>query len=99
MYYIFAIIPKDKTLALQTFVVTSKKCKCNFIADYNCAIKNNNIVGRYRIIYNCGGLDAFHIVLLDDIDCEKNELSMHREYYKTNISIYVNISNLILNQN
>ena len=42
------------------------------------------------------GLDAFNIILLETIECKKEKLSIHRKFYKTNIEIFMNISNKIL---
>ena len=99
MYYIFAIIPKDITLVLQTYVITSKTYQCKFITEYNNAILNNKILGRNKVIFNCGGLDAFNIILLAAIDCDIQELNIYRSYYKTNVGIYMDISNKILEFN
>ena len=97
MYYIFAIILKDITLALQTYVISSKTYECKFIT-YN-AIANNKIFGRYKIIFNCGGLDAFNIILLLAVECDIHELNIYHKFYKTNVGVYMDISNKILELN
>ena len=43
-------------------------------------------------IFNRGGLEAFNVILLSTVECNKNELSIYREIYKTNVEVYINIS-------
>lgn len=93
MYNIYFIIPKDlqsKQLD-QSFVYASCTKTCKFINDYNSAIKLNKINGRYKFIYNNGGLDNFNIILLESIDCNKDEISMYKMYQQTTVNNTIDV--------
>jgi len=93
------IIPKDINLT-EGFIVsnTANRNKCQFIANYNYAINNNNKVGRYLYIFKNGGLDEFNIVLLGTVECDKDEIEIYRNYYHQTIvnkfmQIHKNLTN------
>jgi len=91
MYYIWAIIPKDLKLE-KAFVVAYKNEYCKFKAEYDYAVKNNKILGRYLYVHNNDGLDAFNVIQLEKVDCNKDEIGMYKAFYQTTIDSFMDIS-------
>ena len=94
-YNICLIIPKDlqnKQLD-QSFVCSNsaKYKECKFICDYNSAIKLNKINGRYKFIHSNGGLEKFNIILLESINCDKDELSMYKMHHQLTVDNTIDV--------
>jgi hypothetical protein len=99
IYNIYLIIPKDlqnKQLD-QSFVYASSTKTCKFINDYKHSIKRNKINGRYKFIHNNGGLDNFNIVLLESVDCNKDEIGMYKMYQQTTVNNTIDVIKKIVN--
>jgi len=94
-YNIYLIIPKDlqnKQLD-QSFVCSNsaKYKECKFISDYNSAIKLNKINGRYKFVHSNGGLKNFNIVLLESVECNKDEIGMYKMYQQTTVDNTIDV--------
>ena len=102
-YNIYLIIPKDlqnKQLD-QSFVCSNsaKYKECKFINDYNSAIKLNKINGRYKFIHSNGGLEKFNIILLESINCDKDELSMYKMHHQLTVDNTIDVIKKIVVNN
>jgi hypothetical protein len=101
LYNIYLIIPKDlKNKDLQksfVYVCSNKYKECKFITEYNNYIKQNKINGKYKLIYNNGGLDNFNIVLLESVNCNKDEIGMYKMYQQTTVNNTIDVIKKIVN--
>jgi hypothetical protein len=100
IFNIYLIIPKDlKTKDLdKSFVHASCTKSCKFIREHINAVKNNKIIGRHKYVHDNGGLDHFNIILLETIDCHKDEINMHKMYHQTTVDSTINIIKKIINE-
>jgi hypothetical protein len=100
VYNIYLIISKDlKTKDLnKSFVYSCSTKSCKFITDYQNAIKTDKITGKYKYVHDNGGLDNFKIVLLETIDCHKDEINMYKMYHQTTVDSTIDVIKKIMNQ-
>jgi len=99
IYNIYLIIPKDlQTKDLhESFVYASCTKTCKFVSDYKHSIKNNKITGRFLFVHNNGGLENFNIVLLESVDCNKDEISMYKMYQQNTVNNTIDVIKKIIN--
>jgi hypothetical protein len=100
IYNIYLIIPKDlKTKDLdKSFVYSCTTKKCKFITEYEFAIKNNKIIGRCKYVYDNGGLDNFNIILLESVECDKDEINIYKMYQQTTVDNTIDVIKKITSQ-
>jgi hypothetical protein len=56
----------------------NKQLDCKFIKLYEKAIFNNNIKAKYKLVHDNGGLENFNIMLLQTIECNKEDIAMYK---------------------
>ena len=61
------------------------------VSDYDSAIKLNKINGRYKFIHSNGGLEKFNIILLESINCDKDELSMYKMHHQLTVDNTIDV--------
>ena len=74
------MIPKD---------LQNKQLDQSFVCHQS--IKLNKINGRYKFVHSNGGLKNFNIVLLESVDCNKDEIGMYKMYQQTTVDNTIDV--------